>query len=304
MNIPRPEYPRPQFVRENWLNLNGAWQFSFDEPSFDREIIVPFAYQSRLSGLGITERHDVVWYRRSFAVPEDWREKTVLLHFGAVDYSCGVWVNDIHVGGHEGGHVDFTLDITHALHHGENTVTVRAADVLSDLTLPRGKQYWQAEPKSIFYTPTTGIWQTVWLECVEKDHILRVDITPDLDRREAAFDYALSGEGLELEIELTFQGNWWQGADGSAPLQRQDCSSPGQRAAGEDNFTSVCAWSPEKPRLFDVTYRLYRGQALVDTVSSYFGLRKISIEDGVVLLNNYPYYQKLLLDQGYWPDSS
>lgn len=304
MSIPRPEYPRPQFVRENWLNLNGTWQFSFDKPSFDREITVPFAYQSRLSGLGVAERHDVVWYRRGFRLPEDWQEKTVLLHFGAVDYSCDVWVNDVHAGSHEGGHADFTIEITRALHPGENTVAVRAEDELSDLALPRGKQYWQAEPKSIFYTPTTGIWQTVWLECVERDYILRVDITPDLDRREAAFDYILSGEGLELEIELTFQGK-------PVAKERTAALRPGGRAVltldkerlGEDNFISACAWSPKKPRLFDVTYRLYRGQTLVDTVSSYFGLRKISIEDGVILLNNYPYYQKLLLDQGYWPDS-
>lgn len=304
MSIPRPEYPRPQFVRENWLNLNGEWEFSFDEPTFDREIIVPFAYQSKLSGLGVTERHDVVWYRRSFLLPEDWREKIVLLHFGAVDYSCDVWVNDRHIGAHEGGHVDFTFDVTCALRPGENTVALRAADVLSDLQMPRGKQYWQEKTKSIFYTPATGVWQTVWLEGVERDHILRVDITPDLDRREAVFDYTLSEEGLELEIELSFQGKI-VAREFTASFRRggKAVLALDKERLGEDNFTSACAWSPENPRLFDVTYRLYRGQTVTDTVKSYFGLRKISIEDGVILLNNYPYFQKLLLDQGYWPDS-
>ena len=160
MSIPRAEYPRPQFLRDSWLNLNGPWAFSFDEPTFDRTITVPFAFQAELSGVGCTDRHDVVWYRRAFLLPEAWAGQEVVLHFGAVDYRARVWVNDTFIGEHVGGHVSFSFPVTDALRPRENTVTVRAEDVLTDLTTPRGKQYWKT-PESIFYTPTTGIWQMV-----------------------------------------------------------------------------------------------------------------------------------------------
>ena len=303
MQIPRPEYPRPQFVRGAWQNLNGEWAFSFDAPTFDKTITVPFVFQSELSGIGDTARHDVVWYRRAFTLPEAWAGQTVLLHFGAVDYRANVWINDTFIGTHTGGHVSFSFDVTHALQSGQNTVTVRAEDILSDMTIPRGKQYW-GEADGIFYTPSTGIWQTVWLEAVPKAHICKVDITPDLDRRTATFDYTLSAENAELEIEIAFKGR-------HVAKSRTVCTRREGRIVltldkerfGCDNFTSACAWAPWSPNLFDVTYRLWEGDALCDTAQSYFGLRKISIENGRVLLNNYPLFQKLLLDQGYWPDS-
>lgn len=304
MSIPRPEYPRPQFERDRWMNLNGQWQFSFDGPTYDRTITVPFAYQSRLSGIGVSERHDVVWYRRSFVLPEEWGGQVVLLHFGAVDYSCRVWVNDRLAGSHTGGHVGFTLDVTDALRPGENTLTVQATDIRSDMSMPRGKQFWKDEPASIFYTPTTGIWQTVWMEAVQSAHIRRVDVTPDLDRKTVTFDYELSAEDLEMEIEVSFEGK---------PVARSRTSvftTEGRTVIDlekerltDGNFTSACAWSPENPRLFDVVYRLYREGEQTDTARGYFGIRKISVENGVILLNNFPYYQKLLLDQGYWQDS-
>ena len=301
--IPRPEYPRPQFVRDAWENLNGTWDFSFDDPVFDREITVPFAFQSNMSGIGINERHDVVWYRRTFMLPEAWNGCRVMLHFGAVDYRCDARVNDEWVGSHTGGNTSFSFDITSALHPGENTLTVRAEDVLTDMTTPRGKQYWDV-PKSIFYTPTTGIWQTVWLEALPEKHICNVDITPDLDRRSVTFDYTLSAEGPDFEAEVSFAGR------PVAKVRTASFRKSGRMIVdldkerlGEDNFTTVCAWSPRKPRRFDVTFRLIDGENTVDTVKSYFGLRKISVENGVILLNNYPYVQKLLLDQGYWPDS-
>ena len=301
--IPRPEYPRPQFVRDNWINLNGTWQFSFDRPVFDREITVPFAFQSKLSGIGSTERHDVVWYRRAFTIPEDWIGKSIFLHFGAVDYCCRIRVNDEHIGTHTGGNVSFSFDITDTVHIGENTVTVWVEDVLDDLTTPRGKQYWK-EAESIFYTPTTGIWQTVWLEATNKTFIHNVDITPDLDRRTVTFDYSISESDTDLEFEISFKGK---------PIAKEQTHvirtkgrtiiNLDKSILGRDNFTSVCCWSPKHPNLFDVTFRLSKEGKTTDTVQSYFGLRKISIQDGVILLNNYPFYQKLLLDQGYWRDS-
>lgn len=302
-NIPRPEYPRPQFVREDWLNLNGEWQFSFDKPAFDQKIIVPFAFQSKLSGIENTDRHDVVWYRRTFTIPEAWNGRRVLLHFGAVDYRCTVRVNGECLGSHTGGNTSFSFDITDMLRSGENEITLWVEDVLSDMTTPRGKQYWKT-PESIFYTPTTGIWQTVWLEAVPQCYIKNVDITPDLDRRTAAFDYTLSAAPAELEIEISFKGQLIA-KERTAALRQSGkmIINLDKELLGRDNFNTVCAWSPRRPNLFDVTFRLYSDGTLSDTVTSYFGLRKISIENGVILLNNYPLYQKLLLDQGYWRES-
>ncbi len=301
--IPRPEYPRPQFVRDNWFNLNGVWQFSFDEPVFDRQIVVPFAFQSKLSGIGSTDRHDVVWYRRSFDIPEEWTGRRILIHFGAVDYRCKVRINDEVIGFHTGGHVSFSFDITDAVHTGENTVTVMAEDVLSDMTTPRGKQYWK-DAESIFYTPTTGIWQTVWLEAVSQTYIRNIDITPDLDRRTATFDYTLSEADTELEIEVSFKGTLIaRERTGALRSSGRMVINLDKELLGRDNYTTVCAWSPKRPNLFDVTYRLWKDGLNTDTVQSYFGLRKISIENGIILLNNYPFYQKMLLDQGYWRDS-
>lgn len=301
--IPRPEYPRPQFVRDEWCNLNGEWQFSFDEPVFDQKIIVPFAFQSKLSGIGSTERHDVVWYRRSFTIPEDWSDKRVILHFGAVDYRCKVRINEEWVGNHTGGNSSFSFDITDYAHVGENVLTLWVEDVLTDLTTPRGKQYWK-EPESIFYTPTTGIWQTVWMEPVSAEYIQNVDITPDLDRRTVSFEYTLSCPELDLKAEVFFNGKLI--ASETVRAMRRNgrmIIDLDKEILGRDNFTSVCAWSPKHPNLFDVAFRLCRDGLVTDDVRSYFGLRKISIENGVILLNNYPLYQKLLLDQGYWRDS-
>lgn len=155
--IPRGEYPRPQFVRDCWMSLNGEWEFSFEKDSFDRKIIVPYVYQSELSGIGTNEECDVVWYRKNFTLPEAMQGKRILLHFGAVDYLCRVWVNGQLVMLHEGGHIGFEMEITQVLKEGENTIVVMAEDSVTDLEMPRGKQFWQKESASIFYTRTTGI---------------------------------------------------------------------------------------------------------------------------------------------------
>lgn len=301
MSIPRPEYPRPQFVRADWLNLNGAWDFSFDAPDFDRTITVPFAYQAALSGIGTDERHDRVWYRRAFSLPEDWAGKRVLLHFGAVDYTCRVWVNGQHIGGHTGGHVGFFLDITEALQTGENTVTVLAEDNHADREMPRGKQYWGEKPRSIFYTPTSGIWQTVWLEPVSEDRLVSVRVTPDLAGRQVFFDYELSRPGLTLAAEV-------MAPDGKAVSARSDGEARGRLALSLDRegldggaYVDQYAWCPEHPVLFQTVYEVRAEAGVTDRASGYFGLRSIAVGDGKILLNGRPYYQKMLLDQGYWP---
>ena len=285
-NLPRPEYPRPQFRRERWTNLNGSWAFAFDDedaglaagwhdPSpqslgtgttpFEREITVPFCYQSRLSGIGETAFHDVVWYARTFdSPPVVGEEDRVLLHFGAVDYRATVWVNGAHVASHEGGHTPFSADVTHALGDTENVVVVRAEDPSRDVTIPRGKQYWKEESEGIFYTRTTGIWQTVWLEPVNRSRIDSLRLTPNVDAACADAEISLvdvqPGASLRITVEQ----------DGDARARRVRCgfgrasstiASPSSGAerrrtrrtstagsaspsgAPKNRTSTICAWS-------------------------------------------------------------
>lgn len=305
MPLPREEYPRPQFVREGWTNLNGPWDFSFEEGKYDRTILVPYACEAELSGIGETGFHDRVFYRRRFCLEELAENTRTLLHFGAVDYRCKVYLNGQHIGGHTGGHIGFTLDITHAVRAGENELQVDVWDEAADLSIPRGKQFWEEQSRSIFYTRTTGIWQTVWLETVHETHLEEVAITPDLDSTSVTFSYRTAGNPSAcLKAEVSFKGQPVSSitlspvrATGSFTLALDN------EALGKWNFQEDLSWSPEHPNLFDVRFTLSLDGWETDRVDSYFGVRKISIEDGRFLLNNRPYYQKLLLDQGYWPQS-
>ncbi len=308
METPRPEYPRPQFERADWINLNGEWRFDFDDAGsglkdrwydshdYSRRITVPFAFQSALSGIHDTAFHDVVWYERDFDLPQAWAGKTVLLHFGAVDYRAWVWVNGAFVAYHEGGHVPFHADITPALTTGGNRVTVRVEDVSTDMEQPRGKQYWETESKSIFYTRTTGIWQTVWLEAVNDTHIEQFKIITDIDEPQVRVQVELSQYAdVQLEVQALFDGSV-VAAHSYAPDAART-SAVMTIGAGD-----VHLWSPESPALYGLRLRLLRGDEVLDEVNSYFGMRKISVEDGRVLLNNQPYYMRLVLDQGYHPE--
>ena len=191
--IPRPEYPRPQFERRAWLNLNGVWEFEMDPGEsgeqqgwtggkpFSQAITVPFPPESTLSGIGHTDFMSCVWYRRTFSIPETWANKRILLHFGAVDYDATVWVNGIQVGRHQGGYAPFVAEITSALKEGENEVVVRAVDHVRSGVQPGGKQSTQLGSAGCHYTRVTGIWQTVWLEPVPETYLENVRIVPDLD---------------------------------------------------------------------------------------------------------------------------
>lgn len=314
----RPEYPRPQFVRTEWMNLNGAWDFAFDDSDLGLAegwqdgrplpltIQVPFCFQSPLSGIGDASFHDVVWYRRTFCVPDSWTGRGVILHFGAVDYRAQVWVNGQLVVEHEGGHVPFSAEITRLLRPGANTVTLRVEDPSRDLTIPRGKQYWEEQSARIFYTRTTGIWQTVWLEPVCAARIDEVRFTPDIDADAVDVDIRTRGfrPGQELCIVIAFAGQTV--ADDRIALQ----GGRVQRRIGLGDANShrmhagdSRAWSPESPNLYDVVLTLSEGGSVHDRVESYLGMRKVEIRDGRILLNRKPYYQKLVLDQGYWPES-
>lgn len=324
-SIPRPEYPRPQFVREAWLNLNGPWEFAFDDANageagqwyrcadapFDRTIVVPFVYQSPLSGIGLRERHDIVWYRRAFDLPAGFEGMRWLLHFGAVDYAAKVWVNGELAGSHEGGHTPFTLDITPWVKEQGNTLVVRAQDDMGDLELPRGKQYWKETSEAIWYTPTTGIWQTVWLEPVHPTHLDVLRITPDVDRHEVHLELQVAGavEGASVEVAVSFEGHTFA-RDCFTVTGAGPASTRGHRIRrsiridyGGHSFEHAAYWSPDHPHLYDLEIQVKDASGrLVDRVTSYFGLRKIHAEGGRVYLNNRPVYMRLVLDQGYWPD--
>ncbi|HEY3131795.1 MAG TPA: glycoside hydrolase family 2 TIM barrel-domain containing protein [Acidobacteriota bacterium] len=297
-------------MRIDWQTLNGAWEFEFDDADrgvaerwyaadrrFARSIRVPYCFQSKLSGIGDPSFHDVVWYRRSFQVPPQWRSRRVVLNFGAVDYEATVWVNGDQVASHRGGHVPFSCDITDRLRPGENVISLRAWDPSTDLTIPRGKQYWQPASQGIFYTRTTGIWQPVWIEAVDPVHVTRLRITPDVDQSQVAVEASVSGQvpDLKLRVSVRLRGTL-QAQSEIACLNDHPVvvlTIPGQQL-----------WSPEHPTLYDLNVELSAGGKALDKIDSYFGQRKISVHAGKVYLNNAPYYLKLVLDQGYWPEST
>jgi beta-galactosidase/beta-glucuronidase len=321
MSVPRNEYPRPQLVRENWVNLNGEWDFAFDDKNvglkekwfqdgdtFDRKIIVPFAYQTKLSGINDPSFHDYVWYSREFTVPKDWNNQRVVLHFGAVDYRAWVYINGQYACFHEGGNVSFSIDITDYLTWGNENVVVRVEDPSTDETIPRGKQFWVEQSDSIWYTRTTGIWQTVWLEPVSPTHVSKLRLTPDIDRGDIIVEFEVSGEFInkKADIEISFQGEKVvkDTIEVFEPYNKRSINLYNRQIFRTSFHHGGWNWSPENPNLFDIKFTLKdeENQVILDEVESYFGMRKVHIENGMVYLNNKPYYQKLVLDQGYWPE--
>ncbi len=329
--IPRPEYPRPQFRRKDWTNLNGEWSFTFDDAGvglaqgwqnvtledlrsdgspFDRQIVVPFCYQSKLSGIGETAFHDVVWYARAFEHTPAGDER-LLLHFGAVDYRATVWVNGAQVASHEGGHTPFSADVTHALTGGDNILIVRAEDPSRDVTIPRGKQYWKEKSEGIFYTRTTGIWQTVWLEPVGYRRIDTIRLTLNVDTASVGVEVSVRGiePGMSLRATVELDGDRVLEdtislrsslVERTLPLLRRGEAPDTPHLA---DWPGPALWSPEHPNLYDLQLELLdRGGEVLDHVDSYFGMRKIEVKNGKVLLNDRPLYQRLVLDQGYFPE--
>lgn len=315
--IKRNEYPRPQFQRKQWTNLNGEWEFAFDdlnkgieenwdkgEISLPQKINVPFVYQSELSQINKREVHDRVWYRKEF---DFLSQKKVVLHFGAVDYQADIYLNGRYVGGHIGGHTSFSFDVTGYLEaEGQQVLVVKVHDPHSDETIPRGKQFWEKESRGIWYTNSTGIWQTVWLEEVAESHIKQVVFHTDVDRGKVEIGLTFPAEavGKQVDYQINFQGE----AIASDVIRITSTEMNRsielyQNKIFRSNFhDNGWTWSPETPHLFDVSFNLIDSDdTLLDTVESYFGFRKIHTEKGMTFLNNYPYYQRLVLDQGYWP---
>ncbi|PYJ01653.1 MAG: hypothetical protein DME25_17695 [Verrucomicrobia bacterium] len=298
-----PEYPRPQLVRKEWLNLNGLWDLSITSKDatkpgpFDNQILVPFPVESALSGVmkpvGENER---LWYRRAFEIPASWLGRRVLLHFGAVDFEASIWVNGKSIGQHRGGYDAFNFDITDSLNPSTpNEVVVAVSDPTDAGTQPRGKQV--RKPHGIWYTSTSGIWQTVWLEPVNSAHITALKITPDVDNSAVTIRPLLTPTMAGFSVEAAIY-------DGAKQVYEASVSPGGQMTLPVKNAK---LWSPENPHLYDVVVRLNLGSRTIDRVESYFGMRKISLgkdEKGFtrLCLNNKPYFQFGPLDQGFWPD--
>ncbi len=304
---PRPEYPRPQFRREPWINLNGTWTCELDfgksgidrklmlSRGFDREITVPFCPESRLSGVGHTDFIEMMWYHRIIEIPFGWSSRRVLLNFGAVDYECEAFVDGASVGRHWGGTSSFSFDITDSVTPGSaHHLVLMVRDDVRSGRQPGGKQSRNYASAGCHYTRTTGIWQTVWLEAVDPRGLRSVHIIPDLDSSRLIFipRYRSVARNSRLEIEVK---------SGSTVVARVEARAvDGVPVSVEP--ASPRTWAPEDPHLYDVEFSVYDGETLVDKVRSYAGLRKIHIEGNRVYLNNSPFYQRLVLDQGYYPD--
>jgi len=350
-NIPRPEYPRPQFVREgNWINLNGEWDFSFDDAdvglkerwykkenskNFDRKIIVPFCFQSKLSGIDDNSFHEVIWYRREFKITKQFKNKKVLLHFGAIDYKSMIYLNGEYVGSHEGGYIGFSLDLTNFIENN-NILVVRVEDPSQELEIPRGKQYWKSDLELIFYPRVSGIWQTAWLEFISPEfQIENLKITPNIDKSEVIFEITINGIGFselylfinilfknqtiaQEKINLDFLGKITRGKIKKVLRDRIEIFHKDLFYDSPNCFKfkikipegELYLWNVNSPNLYDISLKVQNQETdeIYDEISSYFGMRKISISDfgnepQRILLNGKKLYQKLFLLQGYWPDS-
>ncbi|MFF9177522.1 glycoside hydrolase family 2 protein [Streptomyces sp. NPDC014793] len=310
-DLPRPEYPRPQFVREAWLNLNGEWQFEIDRSDTGLErglrdralagrIVVPFCPESELSGVGETDFLEAVWYRRTVTVPEDWTDARVLLHFGAVDHDTTVWVDGTEVARHRGGFTPFSADLGDLAAPGrELTVVVRARDSRHGVQA-RGKQATWYANSHCHYTRTTGIWQTVWMEPVPRPAALRRPrVTPDLASGSFHVELPLTANapGHRVRATLSDQDGPVVTAESRADL---DLAPRLVLAVPEDRRR---VWSPADPHLYDLLLEvLDAGGEAVDSVRSYAGLRSVAVHGKRLLLNGEPVFQRLVLDQGYYPD--
>lgn len=304
--VPRPEHPRPDAFRENWSTLNGEWQFEIDEKAdgeargltsgkdFSGKINVPFCPESKLSGIANYGFMKHTWYRRTFEVPPSMKGKRVRLHFGAVDYQAWVWVNGQAVGTHTGGSVEFAFDITRHLREGGNELVVHVFDDTASGKQPTGKQT-HSVSEGCVYTRTTGIWQPVWLEGVGSSFVESFSIVPDPDRSRVLVDVAINGADKDLKLTATaFAGGKKVGSD--------TCPVSWRNHRLVVDLSKKRLWEPADPFLYDLKFTLTHGGKNVDEMVSYFGLRKVSIEGRAILINGKRVFQRLILDQGFYPD--
>lgn len=307
-DIPRPEYPRPQFERAEWINLNGTWTYEFDlsnsgknrqlttAKQLSNTITVPFCPESKLSGVNHTDFIEQMWYQRSISIPENWKNKKIMLNFGAVDYHAEIYIDGNYLGNHDGGSSSFSLDITPAVEPGNtHSLVVFVADKTRSGLQAVGKQSTQYNSYGCFYTRVTGIWQTVWLEAVSPYGLRSARTNPDIDQQQLIVTPEFYRSSNDETLEITLYDN-------SRQVSRKVVKC--------NNGSSVVLpvkdmklWSPENPYLYDITYRIKNANGeVIDEVKSYVGMRKVHTSNGQIYLNNEPYFQRLVLNQGYYPD--
>lgn len=297
---PLPEYPRPQFERDCWQSLNGEWEYFIATrgekwvSTYREKITVPFAVESLLSGVEKPlKASDRLWYQKKFTVDDCLKGKRIILNFGAVDWQCKVYINKEQVGSHTGGYINFSFDITDYLKQGENTLNLCVYDPTEAGWQQRGKQ--DTHPHGLWYTPTSGIWQSVWLEGVDASHIEKIKLLPDIDKGTLSIKTTTSNaENCKLVLTVYDAGN---------EIIETEISEDETVDMGKD----FKLWSPEEPNLYNIAVELVKNGDTVDTVKSYFGMRKFGFGNDKfgkvrLFLNNRPYFQRGLLDQGYWPD--
>ena len=308
VDIPRPEYPRPQFERTDWVNLNGQWTFEMDfgasgeqrgwtsSKRLSKKITVPFCPESELSGIGYTDFIPCVWYQRNINIPAEWNGKKILLHFGAADYETKVYVDGKMVGEHKGSGSSFNFDITSYVKAGQQAyLVVRVYDNLRGGMQPGGKQCTALYSAGCSYTRVTGIWQTVWMEAVNEQALKNVFAIPDIDQQQLVVrpEFYNEGNNNTLTVEVK---------DGKKTVSKRTAPASNQSTIVLP-IKNAHLWSPEDPYLYDVKYTVKNAQGeVIDEVSSYMGMRKVHISGGYFYLNNKPYFQRLVLDQGYYPD--
>ncbi len=307
MQIPRSEYPRPQLVREQWLNLNGQWGFEIDnsmsgtEKEFQKRealndsIIVPFCPESSLSGVGNTDFMNCVWYRRDFAIPDDWKKKRIIINFGAVDYHTIVYINGVYSGEHKGGYTPFSFDITEHIKDNGNYITVCAKDDIRSANQPAGKQSPRLASHGCFYTRTTGIWQTVWLECVSDCYIKSIKTITDIHNCSALLEVRLSDYPTKAVVtaKAYFEGRLVGESEGSAVNRAAYINIP---------LSEKHLWDVGEGNLYDLEITVKKDGSITDSVSSYFGLRSVDLTDKKLLLNGRGVFGRWVLDQGFYPD--